>query len=75
MTIFIPVSLICIIPVSLMQWLLVMGSALVSGMFLLMNMRERTMAAGKAKAVPIMMLVLGLHMVLGLALKLYFFSY
>ncbi len=75
MTIYIPVSLICIIPISLMQWLLVMGSALSSGMFLLMNMRERIMPAGAGKAVPMLIITLLLHLGLGLALKLYFFSY
>ncbi len=75
MTIFIPVSLACIIPIQLMRWLLVMGSALVSGLFLLLNLRERILPAGPGKAYPMLILVLALHLGLGLALKLYFFSY
>lgn len=75
MTIYIPVSLVCIIPIELLRWLLVMGCTLTSGLFLLMNLKERTMPAGAGKAVPMLLVVLLLHLGLGLALKLYYFQY
>jgi hypothetical protein len=75
MTIFIPISLVCVIPINLLRWLSVMGGTLTSGLFLLMNLKERIMGAGAGKAVPMLLIVLALHAGLGLALKLYFFSY
>ena len=49
MTIFIPISLVCIIPIELMRWLVVAGGTLTSGLFLLMNLKERIMQAGAGK--------------------------
>lgn len=49
MTIYIPVAILCVIPVEGLRWGLVGGATLTSGAFLLMNMRERIMAIGMGK--------------------------
>lgn len=49
LTIYIPISFVCIIPNELVRWLVVMGGTATSALFLLMNVRERIMASGAAK--------------------------
>ena len=42
MTIFIPVSMVCVVPIDIMRWVLVMSATLLSGGFLVMNVRRTT---------------------------------
>ncbi len=75
LTIFIPISLACILPIQVMRWVLIGVGTLTGGLFLLMNFRERIMALGGAKSAPILLLILALHFAFGLVLKLVFFSF
>ncbi|KAL6762784.1 hypothetical protein V8C86DRAFT_2510863 [Haematococcus lacustris] len=75
MTIFIPVAFICIVPNDLVQWLTVAVATIISGMFLIMNMRERIMVVGPGKSVPVLIAIFALHLGLGFVLKLIFFQY
>jgi hypothetical protein len=58
-----------------MRWGLVGGATLISGLFLLMNLRERIMAVGAGKSIPVLLVILALHFGMGLVLKLLFYNY
>jgi hypothetical protein len=75
LTIFIPVSFACIIPVELLRWLLVMLATASSGLFLIGNFKATIYAAAPARASMLLLIMAGIHGGLGLALKLYFFQY
>jgi len=75
MTIYIPVALICIIPSNPLRWGLVGGATLTSAAFLLMNMRERVMAIGMGKSIPVLFTIFALHCGMGLVLMFVFFHY
>lgn len=42
MTIFIPIAALCIIPNAIVQWVLIMTATVVSGGFLVRNLRSAT---------------------------------
>ncbi|KAF5828845.1 hypothetical protein DUNSADRAFT_16981 [Dunaliella salina] len=75
LSIYLPISVICIAPSDIARWVIVLLGTVTSGLFLFMNLRERIMAAGPGKSMPILLSVLGVHAVVGIVLKLYFFSY
>lgn len=75
LSIYMPISLICIVPSDLMRWLVVLAGTATSGLFLFMNLRERIAAAGPGKSLPLLLAVLGVHACIGVVLKLFFFSY
>ena len=58
-----------------MRWAVVGAATLTSGTFLLLNLRQPIHESAGAKALPVYLVVLALHVGLGLALKLYFFRY
>lgn len=49
LSIYLPISLICIAPSDIARWLIVMIGTATSGLFLFMNLRERILAAGPGK--------------------------
>ena len=49
MTVYIPVSILCIIPVDWVHWMLVGLATAMSGGFLLMNLRKAVAGAHKGK--------------------------
>lgn len=72
---FIPISFVCIFPVEVMRWSVVAAATAISGLFILLNFRRPVFDHVGAKALPVYLAMLALHLGLGLALKLYFFSY
>ncbi|CAL1702285.1 unnamed protein product [Somion occarium] len=73
--IWIPVSLLCVIPVALVRWILVGLAFLISGYFLVANVYP-ILASADAKAVRLIIILLAiLHAGLALCFKVLFFSY
>eukprot|EP00967_Tisochrysis_lutea_P034496 scaffold41199_cov22-Tisochrysis_lutea.AAC.1 len=46
LSIYLPISVICIVPSDIARWVVVLLGTVTSGLFLFMNLRERIMAAG-----------------------------
>ncbi|GAB4821950.1 hypothetical protein N2152v2_008996 [Parachlorella kessleri] len=75
LAVFIPISFVCIFPVEIMRWSVIAAATFVSGMFIMLNFRRPVFDHVGAKALPVYLVMAGLHLGLGLALKLYFFHY
>ncbi|EFJ53065.1 hypothetical protein VOLCADRAFT_102690 [Volvox carteri f. nagariensis] len=75
MTIYIPVSIACIVPYDWARWVMVMTATALSAGFLFMNFRATIYSAAPARAVLVLLLIVLAHIALGLGLKLYFFQY
>eukprot|EP00026_Physarum_polycephalum_P011054 Phypoly_transcript_11249.p1 GENE.Phypoly_transcript_11249~~Phypoly_transcript_11249.p1 ORF type:complete len:360 (+),score=44.55 Phypoly_transcript_11249:100-1179(+) len=73
--IFIPVSLVCVIPIPEMQWALTIFAAGWSGFFLVSNLFVTVKDIALKRGLIIMLGVGALHVALGLTYKLYFFKY
>ncbi|GFZ51408.1 hypothetical protein JCM24511_09170 [Saitozyma sp. JCM 24511] len=75
MTVFVPISLLCLIPVGILRWALVAAAAASSGYFLVRNIYP-VLASGDNKAVRLLIIaVVVLHAAVALAMKVLFFSY
>jgi protein YIPF1/2 len=72
---FIPMAALCVLPMEAVRWSLVGAATAISAVFLVLNFRSLVVDAAGAKAVPVLLMMVGLHAALGLALKLYFFHY
>jgi len=73
--VWIPISLLCVIPVPIVRWVLVGVGFLFSGYFLAMNTYP-ILASADAKSVRLIIIVLlVLHAALALCFKVLFFSY
>lgn len=72
---FIPMAALCVLPMEAVRWSLVGTATGISAAFLVLNFRSLVVEAAGARAVPVLLLMVGLHAALGLALKLYFFHY
>ncbi|KAI0921534.1 hypothetical protein AcW2_006475 [Taiwanofungus camphoratus] len=73
--VWIPVALLCVIPVPLLRWILVGLAFLLSGFFLVANVYP-ILASADAKAVRlIIILLVALHAALALSFKVLFFDY
>lgn len=66
---FIPISFVCIFPIELMRWIVVGVATLTSGTFIMLSLRKTIHESAGAKAVPLYLTMIGLHLGLGLALK------
>ncbi|KAK9828091.1 hypothetical protein WJX81_002457 [Elliptochloris bilobata] len=75
LSIFIPVSCVCVLPYEAVRWALIGAGTLTSGLFLLLNFRGPIFDVAGAKAFPVWAAMGILHLGLGLALKLYVFQY
>ncbi|TXT12956.1 hypothetical protein VHUM_01357 [Vanrija humicola] len=75
MSVFIPVSLLCLIPVGIARWAFVGLGAASSGFFLVTNIYP-VLAEGDNKLVRLLVIGVGvLHAALALAMKVLFYSY
>ncbi|GAM26248.1 hypothetical protein SAMD00019534_094230, partial [Acytostelium subglobosum LB1] len=72
--IFIPASILCIIPIGIVQWIVIGVSAVVSGAFLVTNIFTPLKGDATKRALIICAVVAALHLGLALLLKLYFFA-
>eukprot|EP00884_Botryococcus_braunii_P014287 jgi/Botrbrau1/2285/Bobra.101_2s0108.1 len=75
LTVFIPISMLCVFPSELLRWLLITAATFTSGAFLMLNFREPIFDLAGARALPLWASMGAAHLGLGLALKLYFFAY
>jgi hypothetical protein len=75
LTIFVPMAFICIPPLGWLRWLAVMAATAVSGSFVVANLKQSIYEAAPARAVMLLGIILGCHVALGLALRLYFFAW
>ncbi|CED82871.1 Uncharacterized conserved protein [Phaffia rhodozyma] len=75
MTVFIPISFLCIIPVPILRWILVLVGAGTSGWFLLRNVYPVLSALDSKLPRLLVILILVLHGAIALTFKLVFFSY
>jgi hypothetical protein len=75
LTIFLPVAPLCTINVEWLRWLLVLGATLMSGLFLLINFQADVREAAGAKGFMMLAVMGGIHLALGLSLKLFFFQF
>lgn len=74
--IYIPISIVCIVPSSLLQWVLIFAACGLSGWFLLSNMIVPIRNASHfKKGMVIMVVLLSLHVGLALLYKLYFYAH
>lgn len=75
LAVFIPMAVVCVVPVDVVRWVVVGVATFTSGLFILGTLRAAVIEAAGAKAVPLFLGMAALHAGLGLALKLYFFRY
>ncbi|WVQ95327.1 hypothetical protein IAU59_002423 [Kwoniella sp. CBS 9459] len=74
MSVYIPVSLLCLIPVGILRWVLVGGGAASSGFFLVQNIYPILAASDHPMTRLLIIAVIALHAGMGLAIKVLFFS-
>ncbi|KAF9467231.1 hypothetical protein BDZ94DRAFT_1305706 [Collybia nuda] len=73
--VWIPVSILCVIPVPILRWVLVLGAFALSGYFLVVNVYP-ILASAEAKATRLIIIIVAvLHAGLALSFKVLFFSY
>ncbi|ORY31311.1 hypothetical protein BCR39DRAFT_558334 [Naematelia encephala] len=75
MGIFVPVSILCLIPVGILRWVLVGASAFSSGYFLIRNIYSVLASADNNMSRLLIIIVGVLHAAMALAMKVLFFSY
>ena len=77
LSIFVPISVACIVPSNAARWAFVMSATAVSAVFLVQSFKVFMVnsAVEGSKSVPILALVAAVHAGLGLALKFVFFEY
>lgn len=75
LTIFIPMAFVCIAPIGWVRWLAVMLATGMSGLFIVVNLKQTIYEAAPARAMLLLGIMLALHLGVGLALRLYFFRY
>lgn len=75
LTIFIPMAFVCIVPIGWVRWLAVMLATGMSGLFIVVNLKQTIYEAAPARALVLLGAMLALHLGVGLALRLYFFRY
>ena len=77
LSIFIPISIACVVPSNIARWVLVMTATAISGVFLVQSLKvcmlDSELEGGKGA--PVLALVAAVHAGLGLALKFVFFDY
>lgn len=75
LTIFIPMAFVCIVPIGWVRWLVVMLATAISGLFIVVNLKQTIYSAAPARALVLLGMMLAVHLGMGLALRLYFFHY
>jgi hypothetical protein len=82
MAVFVPISVLCVLPSNLLRWLLVLLGGAISSIFLLSNFHAHLADCfpygegdAKKKTYSLLGLMLGFHIVLVFVFKVYFFHY
>ena len=76
LTVYVPVSLLCVVPSEAFRWMSFIAGMAVSASFLFTNVRPIAWASPKGAAVvgPVVTAVVGAHVLFGILLKLFFFQ-
>eukprot|EP00281_Chroomonas_sp_CCMP1168_P025960 CAMPEP_0206228284 /NCGR_PEP_ID=MMETSP0047_2-20121206/9089_1 /ASSEMBLY_ACC=CAM_ASM_000192 /TAXON_ID=195065 /ORGANISM="Chroomonas mesostigmatica_cf, Strain CCMP1168" /LENGTH=281 /DNA_ID=CAMNT_0053651521 /DNA_START=49 /DNA_END=894 /DNA_ORIENTATION=- len=75
LTIFIPASLLCVIPVEILRWIIIAGAFALSVKFITRNVKDVVMQQlDDKKALLVLLIVGGMHGCLAFLLKIYFYS-
>ncbi|KAM9997843.1 hypothetical protein ACTFIY_007502 [Dictyostelium cf. discoideum] len=72
--IFVPASILCVIPLQLVQWIIVAVASIISGLFLVTNIFTPLKEDFTKRGLIICAVIGALHLGLALVLKLYFFA-
>lgn len=75
LSIYIPTSVVCIVPMASVRWGLTAGATAISALFILANLRSPIFENVGAKALPMYLVLAAAHAALGLGMVLYFFQY
>ncbi|GHJ88797.1 hypothetical protein NliqN6_5199 [Naganishia liquefaciens] len=75
MSAYVPVSILCVIPVPILRWILVGGAALSSGYFLWINVYPILAGPDNKNLRLLMIVIIIVHLSVAIAMKVLFFSY
>lgn len=75
LTAFLPIAPLCTLPFNWLAWLLVMSATIMSGLFLVLNIKSEVYEAAGSLSSLILCAILALHLALGLSLKMFFFIF
>ena len=75
MFVFIPISVVCVIPLDALKWALSVVAFLTSGLFIVMSLWPTVQGANKAIAFILCGVILACHFGITLLFKFMFFSY
>ena len=75
MSVFIPTAILCTVPNTIVRWCLILFAAAVSGLSIVMNVKENFLQALQGKGALYLAGISVIHLGLAIGLKLYFFLY
>ncbi|UPR02742.1 protein YIPF [Chloropicon primus] len=75
MSVFIPTAILCTVPNTIMRWSLILLAAAVSGLSIVMNVKQNFMEALQGKGALYLSGIAAIHLGLAIGLKFYFFLY
>lgn len=73
--VYLPVTVICIMPAELLRWIVILIAMTLSVSFVLLNLTQELAQFSGSKKYLVMGVAAGSHIVLGLSYKLHFFKY
>jgi len=75
LAVYIPAAMLCVLPMELLRWVVIAGGFAVSLKFITRNVRDLVIRqVDEARALIVLIAVAGLHGLLALFLKIYFYS-
>lgn len=72
---YVPAVILCMIPFGIVSWILLLVATLVSGSLVVRNVAAPLLSCDQAKAPPILLAILGAHIVFFLFLKFSFYHH
>jgi hypothetical protein len=77
LTPFLPAVVLCVIPFGILSWVFLLAAAVVSGSLILRNVAAPMLSTdvGQAKAPPLILAILGTHLIFFLVVKFTFFHH
>ncbi|KAI9595663.1 hypothetical protein BDF19DRAFT_61284 [Syncephalis fuscata] len=75
MTVWIPISVLSVLPYNSLRWVLVLIGFAISGYFIFQNVRQVLMRSQHQRTQALLLIVLAAHAILALLFKTQFFSY
>ena len=77
LTAFLPTVILCVIPLSILQWILIAAATVVSGSLIVRNVAAPLLSTetGQAKAPPLILSIIGTHVIFLLYFKISFYHH